>query len=126
MSGPLLDRSDAHVRVPAVSWSELQRPGSGAKSSAVRERVIRARETQLTRGVPCNAGIPDSSLDALVGATSGALTLLGRAVDRFGLSARSARRVLRLSRTIADLDGHAKVGADEIAEALSYREEVGG
>jgi magnesium chelatase family protein len=125
VSGPLLDRIDAHVLVPALSWADLERPGEGPTSAAIRQRVIAARHTQRARGVRSNSEIPDPSLDQLVGASPASRSLLGRAVDRFGLSARTARRILRLSRTIADLDGHPTVGTDAIAEALSYREEVG-
>jgi magnesium chelatase family protein len=125
VSGPLLDRIDAHVSVPAVSWADLERPGNGATSAAVRERVAGARHKQTARGVNANSEIPDHTLDALVRAAPDARALLGRAVDRFGLSARSARRILRLSRTIADLDDRAEVGTEAIAEALSYREDAG-
>lgn len=124
VSGPLLDRIDAHVSVPAVSWADLERPADGATSATVRQRVIAARETQTERGVGCNSEIPDHTLDAMVCATPDARALLGRAVDRFGLSARAARRILRVSRTIGDLEGLAKVGPSAIAEALSYRDDV--
>ena len=124
VSGPLLDRIDAHVTVPALSWADLDRPGSAPSSREVRRRVAAARALQTARGVSSNSEIPDASLDALVRAVPSARSLLGRSVDRFGLSARTARRVLRLARTIADLEGRADVESDAIAEALSYRAEV--
>jgi magnesium chelatase family protein len=128
LSGPLLDRIDLHVNVPAVRWRDLERPAGGASSAAVRARVLRAREVQAerlagVRGVaaPLNAEIPASALDALVDATPPARALLGRAADRFGLSARAVHRVLRVARSVADLAQETRVGAGAVAEALGYR-----
>jgi magnesium chelatase family protein len=121
MSGPLLDRIDLCVDVRPVSWDELDGGASGEASPRVRERVARARARQRERGVRSNAQLPDPRLDAQVAASGPARALLGRAVDRFGLSARSARRVLKVARTIADLAGEAAVERDAVAEALSYR-----
>jgi magnesium chelatase family protein len=127
ISGPLLDRVDLHVAVRPVSWRELDTPGGGERSSAVRERVAAARAVQERRGAGAryrtNAEIPDAILDDSVRATPEARALLGRAVDRCGLSARAARRVLKVARTIADLAGEQRTGTGAIAEALSYRED---
>ncbi len=127
ISGPLLDRFDLHVRVPAVTWSELERAGDGASSADVRGRVLLARRRQEARltahGARTNAEIPDGALDPLVCATRPARALLGRAVDKLRLSARGARRVLRVARTVADLGGEDGVDAKAVAEALSYRED---
>ena len=127
ISGPLLDRFDLHVRVPAVTWSELERAGDGPSSDEVRGRVELARACQETRlaphGARTNAEIPDSTLDTLVCATPPARALLGRAMDKLRLSARGARRVLRVARTVADLEGADRVDAAAVAEALSYRED---
>lgn len=126
LSGPLLDRIDLHLNIPAVAWRELAsvRP-PGEPSAVVRERVVAARGVQHARlaplGVRTNAEIPDAALDALVDATSEARSLLGRAVERLRLTARGARRLLRAARTIADLDGERRVGAPAMAEALGYR-----
>lgn len=121
LSGPLLDRIDLNVRVREVSWEILQRPNEGPTSREVRERVERARAVQRKRGVTANAAIPDSRLDELVCAEPVALALLGRAVDRLRLSARAARRVLRVARTIADLSERQHVDREAVAEALAMR-----
>ncbi|MFB0976134.1 MAG: YifB family Mg chelatase-like AAA ATPase [Myxococcota bacterium] len=121
VSGPLLDRIDLHVTVPAQPWSQLEGPSNGPTSAEVRERVFDARKRQNDRGVRCNAEIPDAKLEVLVAATPEANALLGRAVDRFKLSARAARHVLRSARTIADLAQMPKVEPASIAEALATR-----
>jgi magnesium chelatase family protein len=134
LSGPLLDRIDLHVNVPAVRWRDLDGPATGAPSAALRARVERARERQAKRlaGVagalaPVNAEIPAAAIESLVAATPEARALLARAVDRFALSARAAHRVLRVARSAADLAEEARVGPGEVAEALGYRlAEAGG
>jgi len=130
LSGPLLDRIDLHVSVPGVSWADLDRPSAGPDSREVRTRVVAARTRQAERlrgtGVLTNAALPDSLLDLLVAATPEARALLGRAVDRLKMSARAARRVLRVARTVADLAGDERVGPPALAEALGYRENATG
>lgn len=121
LSGPLLDRIDLDVRVTEVPWEILRRPDDGPTSREVRGRVERARALQRDRGVTTNAAIPDSRLDELVCAEADALALLGLAVDRLRLSARAARRVLRVSRTIADLADRGTTGCEAVAEALAMR-----
>ncbi len=122
ISGPLLDRIDLHVAVQPVPWRTLSRSGTrGATSAELRARVVEARRCQRRRGGCANAQLPDGRLDAIVQATPDAMRLLGRAVDSFGLSARGARRVLRVARTVADLGGEAATGPDAMAEALSFR-----
>jgi len=131
VSGPLLDRIDLHVGVPAVAWRDLDgASGSGGPASAdVRARVMDARARQRRRlarfGVGTNAEIPDAALDAAVDASAEARALLGRAVERLRLSARAARRLLRAARTAADLAGERRVDAPAVAEALGYRREEG-
>jgi magnesium chelatase family protein len=126
ISGPLLDRIDLHLLVRPVSWNELDAPpGPESASGYARERVAAARRRQSERGVIANARLPDANLDAQVDATADARALLGRAVDGFGLSARAARRVLRVARTIADLAGETRTDASAVAEALGFRADAG-
>ena len=130
VSGPLLDRIDLHVNVPAVAWRDLlEAPRTGEPSEVVRKRVQDGREAQQQRlarfGARSNAEIADAALDGAVAATPEARALLGRAVERMRLSARAARRLLRVARTIADLACEARVESASMAEALGYRREEG-
>jgi magnesium chelatase family protein len=121
LSGPLLDRVDLGVTVGEVPWAVLRAPSEGPTSETVRLRVARARGHQHTRGVATNAAIPDARLDELVRADESALELLGRAVEGLHLSARAARRLLRVARTISDLADRENTHRDSIAEALQMR-----
>ncbi len=125
LSGPLLDRIDLHVAVRPVPFRDLDAPAGAEPSVTVRSRVLRSRERQAQRLEPLcvatNSEIPASALHEFVAATPEARALLGRAVDKFGLSARAAHRVLRVARTIADLAGDARVGPSALAEAVSLR-----
>jgi len=126
LSGPLLDRIDLHVAVRPVAWRDLDASSAARESSArVQGRVVAARERQAARlarlGLRTNAEIPLAALEESVDATPEARALLARAVDRLALSARAAHRALRVARTIADLVGEPRVGAEPMAEAASLR-----
>jgi magnesium chelatase family protein len=124
VSGPLLDRIDLHVEVPAVPAGDLHGNGDAEPSRAVAGRVQRARTAQALRsGDPrhTNAAAPARQFRQQAGLEPGAKELLEKAVDRLGLSARGYHRVLRVARTIADLDGSARTTSRHVAEALGYR-----
>ncbi|MCH2184410.1 YifB family Mg chelatase-like AAA ATPase [Myxococcota bacterium] len=121
LSGPLLDRIDLHLTVPAQSWDQINSAPRGDSSQQQAEFVRRARVLQVTHRQASNARLPDRALDQHATPDQEALRLLGRAVDQFGLSARAARRVLRVARTISDLDDDRGISAPAVAEALSYR-----
>jgi magnesium chelatase family protein len=126
ISGPLLDRIDLHVEVRPLPWRDLDGGSPGEPSARVRERVARARQRQLRRAGVANARVADRELERVAAATPEARELLGRAVERFALSARAARRALKVARTIADLSGDPHVDVTAMAEALAYRPEVPG
>jgi magnesium chelatase family protein len=121
LSGPLLDRIDMHVEVPAVPYRELARGTPGETSAIVRERVEEARDRQRRRGPRPNARLTSAELAATAGLDEDGHRLLARAVERLALSARAIDRVRRLSRTVADMDAAEKVALPHIAEALQYR-----
>jgi magnesium chelatase family protein len=121
ISGPLLDRIDLQLEVPAISPAELQRRARGEASSAVRDRVLAARERQVHRQGVANALLPAGQLERRVGLTAPARALLREAAGSLALSARAHHRVLRVARTIADLAGKNEAGEAHVAEALGYR-----
>jgi magnesium chelatase family protein len=124
LSGPLADRIDLHVPVPPVSLARLAARDSAESSGSIRERVQAARRRQRMRygtDVACNARAPGRWLDAHAGLEPAARTLLEAAAERLHLSARAFHRVLRVARTIADLDGSTGVASAHVAEALGYR-----
>ena len=122
ISGPLLDRIDLRVEVGRLPTNALRDPGAGGeRSRAVRQRVVAARSLALERGGVCNAALEGEALESACATSAEGLTLLDEAIERFGLSVRAYHRVLRVSRTIADLAGTGPVGAAHVAEALSLR-----
>ncbi len=129
LSGPLLDRIDLHIDVPAVSPADLDLPPPSEDSAAVARRVAAARQRQaaryallpVERRVGTNAEADGGLLDEIAAPDSDGRALLVRATDRLRLSARGYHRVLRVARTLADLEAAATVGRRHIAEALSYR-----
>jgi magnesium chelatase family protein len=126
LSGPLADRIDLHVHVGAVALAALGASNSEERSAAVRARVEAGRARQRERyasleGVRVNAEVPGRLLLAKGGVSTAARALLEQAAERLGLSARGYHRTLRVSRTIADLDGVEEVADSAVAEALRYR-----
>ena len=122
ISGPLLDRIDLRLEVGRLPRNALRDAGAGGECSAtVRRRVIAARSIALERSGICNAVLEGEQLEAVCGTSDEGLSLLDEAIDRFGLSVRAYHRVLRVSRTIADLAGAGSVDAAHVAEALSLR-----
>jgi magnesium chelatase family protein len=122
ISGPLLDRIDLRVEVGRLPKNALRDADAGGESSTtVRARVVTARSLALARSGVCNAALEGDRLEAVCATSDEGLGLLDEAIDRFGLSVRAYHRVLRVSRTIADLAGANTVGAAHVAEALSLR-----
>ena len=122
ISGPLMDRIDLHVEVGRLPKSALHDAGAGSANSAtVRRRVVAARSLALERSGVCNAELGAAQLETVCGTSDKGLSLLDEAIGRFGLSVRAYHRVLRVSRTIADLADAERVGAAHVAEALSLR-----
>jgi magnesium chelatase family protein len=126
ISGPLLDRIDIHVEVPAVKHETLLRPHAAEASAEIRARVVRARERQqerfaAKRKVRCNAQMSAKDLKTLVPLDAESEGLLRMALSELNLSARAYDRILKVSRTIADLAGAEKVDATHLSEAIQYR-----
>lgn len=123
LSGPLLDRMDLFVEVGALDFDELSQREPSESSASVKERVDRAREVQRRRhsGAACNAQLGREDLDRCCALDEGCQQLMKGAFHRMGLTARSYDRILRVARTIADLDGSQAIQAHHLAEALQYR-----
>lgn len=126
ISGPLMDRFDLRVEVPPVAYTDLDLPATGEPSADIAARVAKAREIQTKRfadapNVRVNADMEGNLLDSVATPDEQGRALIARVAERFGLSARGYHRVLRVARTIADLDGSATVREPHIAEAVSYR-----
>ena len=126
ISGPLLDRVDLHIEVPAVKFREMTAEKTGETSAQVRERVIAARQRQTARfaakpRVTCNARMGSKEIKAHCELDETTLELLKMAMTQYNLSARAYDRILKVARTIADLAGSERIVADHISEAISYR-----
>jgi magnesium chelatase family protein len=121
LSGPLLDRIDMHVEVPALTYRELTVTAAGENTATVRARVEDTRRRQLERGPRPNARLSTPDLAKVAVLDSDGHRILERAVERLALSARAIERVRRLARTIADMEGSENVRGPHVAEALQYR-----
>lgn len=126
ISGPLLDRIDIHIEVPAVKFKELASSSTGEKSSEIRKRVISAREIQQLRftgikNIYKNADMASKEIRKFCKVDNQCEELLKMAMTRLGLSARAYDRILKVSRTIADLDGSTEIKPQHISEAIQYR-----
>jgi len=126
ISGPLMDRIDLHIEVPAVKFDELSSKEKGETSKVIRERVLKTRDIQEKRfinyeGVYHNAQMTAKLLDKFCEIDDSGQTLLKLAMNKMGLSARSYARILKVSRTIADLENSKDIKPNHIAEAIQYR-----
>ncbi|MFA7421734.1 MAG: YifB family Mg chelatase-like AAA ATPase [Melioribacteraceae bacterium] len=126
ISGPLLDRIDIHIEVPAVKFNDLASKSSGEKSTEIRKRVVAARDIQQSRftnlkHVFKNADMTSKEIKSFCQLDRASEDLLKMAMNRLGLSARAYDRILKVSRTIADLEGVERIIANHISEAIQYR-----
>jgi magnesium chelatase family protein len=125
ISGPLLDRIDIHVEVPRLAPEELEQFAPSEPSDAIRTRVRQARGHQAQRfagtDMQCNADMTSAAVREFCKLTDDVASLLRAAVDQFGLSARAYDRILKVSRTIADLEGAENLMVHHVAEAVQYR-----
>jgi magnesium chelatase family protein len=125
ISGPLLDRIDIHVEVPAVKYDDLHAPPAGEPSAEIRRRVEKAREIQRSRfaglRIHCNAHMEVSHIRKFCNLTDSAGGYLRNAIEALGLSARAYDRIIKVSRTIADLQGSEEIREEHISEGVQYR-----
>jgi len=125
ISGPLLDRIDLHVEVPALPYGELAGKHSGERSEIVRKRVNHAREPQNSRfrdlSIHCNAHMEARHIKEMCHVEAEAQTLLQKAIESFHLSARAYHKILKVARTVADLAGEQNILAMHVAESIQYR-----
>lgn len=121
ISGPLIDRVDLHVMVPRVPLQQLAAASRSERSSTVRQRVIQARELQLERQGKANAQLDNAGVKTHCRLASRDGALLETACEKLGLSARAYHRILKVARSIADLQGAPDIGTTHLTEAIQYR-----
>ena len=126
ISGPLLDRIDLHIEVPAVEYRDVASERAEENSAAIRERIIRARQLQQKRfrndaKVNCNARMATRHLKEHCKLNQDSQELIRVAMNELHLSARAYDRILKVSRTIADLDGKSDISPEHVSEAIQYR-----
>lgn len=126
ISGPLLDRIDLQIEITPLSFEEMSRTSPGESSATIRERVIRARQIQEERfssspGIHCNAQMTSRLMHRFAEPDATGMEMLREAMNRLQLSARAYDRILRVARTIADLDGQKNIQPHHLAEAIGYR-----
>ena len=126
VSGPLLDRIDLHVEVTPVVFNELSNKTTGETSAVIRERVIKARDIQAERykahpGIYANAQMNSKQLRDICAISKVGENLLKKAMEKLNLSARAYDRILKVSRTIADIESSDDIRPEHLAEALQYR-----
>lgn len=125
ISGPLLDRIDLHIEVPSVKYRALSEKETGESSAEVKKRVSGARDLQKKRfganGVLCNAGMTEKQIRKFCQIDEEAHKLIEMAIEKLGLSARAVNRILKVSRTIADLENDQSIRTSHVAEAIQYR-----
>ncbi|MBT7954533.1 MAG: ATP-binding protein, partial [Rhodospirillaceae bacterium] len=133
ISGPMFDRIDLHVEVPAVSAADLSRPANSESSATIAKRVAQARNIQRQRFLQIgntelrtNAEADGNLLEKIAAPVNEGRVLLTEATEKMRLTARGYHRILRVARTLADLDGYDEIGRVHIAEALAYRRVVPG
>ena len=126
ISGPLLDRIDIQCEIQPLPFSDISKAAPGEPSAAIRERVIAARKIQEERfkghkGIHCNAQMSEKMLREFAQPDAQSLEMLRMAMEKLSLSARAYNRILKVARTIADLEGSENVQSHHIAEAIGYR-----
>ena len=125
ISGPLLDRVDIHVEVPAVPYKDLKGEFAAESSANIRKRVITARTIQSKRlkrtKIYCNAQMANRHTKKHCSIDKTSSSILESAIDKLGLSARAYNRILKIARTIADLEGSTDIQVDHVSEAIQYR-----
>ena len=126
ISGPLLDRIDIHIQVQSVKYKELSSTTAGEPSADIRQRVIKARDFQIRRfkdkkHIFCNADMQSKDIREYCKIDTASEELMKMAITKLGLSARAYDRILKVARTIADLNGDENINSAHISEAIQYR-----